>query len=110
MAHDDMHVVMYKILSYLYKCLKAGDKPDMRMVSPEALGINAAYWASIIEELVDRGYVKGYRVADIPSRNRVITPEHPTVTMSGVEFLMENSMMRKAYQFLRDTKDAVPFL
>lgn len=27
MAHDDLHVVMYKILAYLYSCMKSGEKP-----------------------------------------------------------------------------------
>ena len=110
MAYDDMHVVMYKILSYLYKCLKAGERADMRMVSAGALGINEAYWSSIIEELVANGYVKGYRVNEHPALPRVITPVNPSITMAGVEFLQENSMMRRAYEFLRDAKDALPFL
>ena len=29
MASDDMHVVMYKILKYLYECLKKGVEPNM---------------------------------------------------------------------------------
>lgn len=107
MAHDDMHVVMYKILAYLYRCLKAGEKADMRAIDADALGINRAYWTSIIEELVERGYVKGYRVVDVPSVGKSVTPIDPTVTMTGVEFLMENSMMRKAFDFLRESKDVV---
>lgn len=30
MAQDDMHVVMYKILAYLYSCMKEGMKPQLR--------------------------------------------------------------------------------
>ena len=110
MASDDMHVVMYKILSYLYKCLKAGENPDLRMISAEALGINGVYHGRIIRELVTRGYVEGYKISSLPNGCTSITPINPVVTMTGVEFLMENSMMRKAYEFLRDAKDAIPFL
>lgn len=111
MAHDDMHVVMYKILSYLYKCMKAGESPDLRMVGADALGINHKYWSAIVDELVERGYVKGFKVTEVPGLTpRCVTPVDPAITMSGVEFLMENSMMRKAYAFLRDAKDALPFL
>ena len=110
MAYDDMHVVMYKILSYLYKCLKAGEKVDMRMISADALGINGVYHDRIIRELVTRGYVDGYKVVELPTGFVSMTPVDPMVTMTGVEFLMENSMMRKAFEFLRDAKDALPFL
>ena len=30
--------------------------------------------------------------------------------MAGVEFLSENSMMRKALKFLQDAKSALPFV
>lgn len=110
MAQNDMHVVVYKILSYLYKCLKSGEKVDMDLISAEMLGINQRYWRVIVGELVERGYVSGYRVTQTPSGITTINPVDPTITMSGVEFLMENSMMRKALDFLRTTKDALPFL
>ena len=109
MAHDDMHVVMYKILSYLYKCMKAGENPDMRMVSAEVLGINERYHAHIVKELISRGFVEGYRVTEVPGHTSVMA-DAPYITMNGVEFLMENSMMKKALGFLTATKDALPFL
>lgn len=33
---DDMHVIMYKVLAYLYKCLKLGKDPDKEM--PQGYG------------------------------------------------------------------------
>ncbi|MFQ9435582.1 MAG: hypothetical protein ACLR1R_04080 [Ruminococcus callidus] len=29
MAKNDMEVIMYKILRYLYECMKAGKTPDL---------------------------------------------------------------------------------
>ena len=107
MASDDMHVVMYKILSYLYKCMKAGEDPDVSEISARALGINSRYHGHIIIELVERGYVKGYRITEVPGSTS-ITADRPYITMSGVEFLMENSMMHKALDFLREAKDVIP--
>ena len=109
MAHDDMHVVMYKILSYLYKCMKAGEDPDLEMISAAYLGINQRYHGQIVMELIERGFVKGYRVTKAPGATSVMA-EHPYITMSGVEFLMENSMMSKALDFLRSAKDTIPFV
>ena len=108
MAHDDMHVIMYKILSYLYSCMKEGRKVNNPNISAEALGINHAYWTAIMVQLIERGYVKGYMV-NRSDNSMTVVPVEPTVTIDGVEFLMENSMMRRALDFLRDTKDAIPF-
>ena len=33
MAQDDMFVVMYKILAYLYSCMKSGEEPRMSMLA-----------------------------------------------------------------------------
>lgn len=109
MAQDDMHVVMYKILSYLYKCMKDGVKPERAMYSADAMGINEAYWQCIMVELTRRKLVRGFEVISTAGDDYV-TARNPSITMEGVEFLMENSMMRKAFEFLRDTKSAIPFV
>lgn len=109
MAQDDMHVVMYKILAYLYRCMKDGAKPDRGMYSADATGINEAYWQCIMAELARRGLVKGIEVIST-SGDDYVTIRNPRITMEGVEFLMENSMMRRAFEFLRDTKSAIPFI
>lgn len=109
MAYDDMHVVMYRILSYLYKCLKEGVKPDVEEYSHAALEINKKYWNTIMFELVHRRLIKGVTATTTSKGERIIL-DNPRITMEGVEFLMENSMMRKAYEFLRDFKSAVPFV
>lgn len=109
MASDDMHVVMYKILAYLYACMKEGSRVDRDAIGAEALGINRSYWQEIMSELARRGYVKGVRALDGDFGADVYMSK-PRVTMEGVEFLMENSMMAKAKQFLMDIKATIPGL
>lgn len=106
MSHDDMHVIMYKILSYLYECMKGGEEPNRANVENLALGINYSYWCSIVQQLVERGYVKGFIVSHADNEVRV-TVANPTVTMDGVEFLMDNSLMAKAKKFLIEAKGFV---
>lgn len=109
MAHNDMYVVMYKIICYLYDCMKRGVDPDIERYNFIALGIPETYWAHVMLELIDHGYIKGYAVmrSYTPA---VITQSEPTVTMEGVAFAQENSMMAKAKQFLTDVKASVPFI
>lgn len=107
MAADDMHVVMYKILAYLYECMKSGEKPVRANIECTAFGINKLYWSSIFAELAERGYVKGVRIIHGDYWDEVYISE-PRITMAGVEFMMENSMMKRALAFIREIKDTVP--
>ena len=44
------------------------------------------------------------------NRDVPIVDDHPTVTMAGVQFLQENSMMRKALGVLKAAKETIPFI
>lgn len=61
MAKDDYHVVVYKILAYLYVKLKAGEKVDAKLLEADSnyLNINKIYWTYIIENLHNQGLVSG---------------------------------------------------
>ncbi len=109
MAQNDMHVVMYKILAYLYACMKDGEKPGSNKYSAAFLGINQPYWSNIMAELANRRLIKGVTVSST-SDGDFIHVGDIRITMEGVEFLMENSMMAKAKEFLMGIKVAVPFV
>lgn len=112
MAQDDMHVIMYKVLAYLYKCLKLGKDPDKEMLQgygPLFGGTPENYWTAIWLEMMEKGLVKG--VLKYPSDNSMhVVLDSPRVTFEGVEFMNENSMMAKAKEFLKDTKSIIPFI
>lgn len=110
MAQNDMYVVMYKIIAYLYDCMKRGVAPEDARWSAEALGIPEGYWSAIVEELVTHGFVSGVKVAHTLSGTSLVTTFNPRVTMEGVAFAQENSMMGKAKSFLKDAKEAIPFI
>ena len=109
MAQDDMFVIMYKIIAYLYDCMKRGIEPDNNKWNSTALEIPESYWIKVIRELVEHGLIDG--VAIVSSDNATyIRPLDPKVTMEGVQFAEENSMMAKAARFLRDAKASIPFI
>ena len=112
MPRDDMFVVMYKILSYLYSCEKKGEKPLPSLLTGEGdlLHINEAYFANIIEEMVDEGLVKGFQILKTWSGTKDVVTNDPRITIKGVEFLQENSMMKKVAKALKDAKDILPFI
>lgn len=109
MASNDMYVVMYKIIAYLYSCMKKGEQPEDACYSYAALGIPEPYWTTVMAELVEHGYIKGVTVVR-HSGGTSIMPVGPYVTMEGVAFAQENTMMAKAKRFLQDAKASVPFV
>ena len=110
MAHNDMYVVMYKIIAYLYDCMKQGVEPDGVKWSSYALGIPRSYWVAVIEERVGHRYIDGVTVHKFLNSEASVTALNARVTMEGVAFAQENSMMGKAKAFLQDAKASIPFI
>lgn len=104
MARDDMHVVIFKILAYIYDCMKSGKDVDKSVIGFETLGIPEPYWTQIMRELVEHGYVGGVTVRTTTVKDVVLLSD-PKVTLDGVEFLMENGMMSKAARLVADAGD-----
>lgn len=104
MAKDDMHVVIFKILAYIYDCMKSGKPVDKSVIECEPLEIPESYWTQIMRELVEHGYVSGITVRSTTAKDVVLLSD-PRVTLDGVEFLMENSMMSKAARLVADAGD-----
>lgn len=98
MAKDDMHLIIYKILRYLYDCNKQGKIPtfsDMFSVL-ELTGIPKSYLAQILTEMVDCGYIAGCSVTVAKDLTQIFLSENARVTISGADYLKENSRMKKA--------------
>lgn len=113
MARDDYFVIAAKILDYLYKCLKKGIAPEPELLSPEALGINESYWNYIFQNLSEYGYITG-----VISKKLIGNPEVQVklqynklrITPPGIEYLAENSTMKRALETLQTIKDLIPFV
>ena len=98
MAKDDYFVLAYRILSYLYACFKAGERPDMDCISADVLHIPVGYWFYIVGLVFPASIGSAVSVKVIDLR----------ITQKGIEFLQENSMMKKAAAFLKTIKETVP--
>ena len=66
MAKDDMEVIMYKILKYLYECMKKDISPQLEDFSWDSklFHIPQNYWCKIIVTLVRKGYITGFKIID----------------------------------------------
>lgn len=107
----DNFKVIYQILKYLESAL---DMPmyDAGAISPERLRISRERWEQILLMMQDAGYIKGLVFTQSMSddRARLVEPVRPQVTLKGLEYLAENTMMKKAANLLKGIKDSVPGL
>ncbi len=110
MAKNDFFVIAYRILAYLYECMKQGVFPDLNDVSYERLGIPERYWIDVIRNLYDDGYITGIIIRDSVGGMTWVAPDNPRITISGIEFLQENTSMSKAKAFLKELKEIIPGL
>ena len=114
MARDDYYVIVYQILSYLYQCLKKGKpvNPDMISNSNKYFNINQQYWEYIMYNLVRYEYIEGLVLLEVDGKDYpyVENLEKATITPKGIDYLCDNSFMKKAKHFLKDIKEIAPFI
>lgn len=113
MSKNDYHVIVYRILKYLYECLKNGSEPEVSELNKIALlaEVSERYWHYILTNLLDDGYIEGaIRVEIDNTYDRVLHLELAQITPAGIEYLSENSIMAKAKKTLKETKEIAPFL
>ena len=102
MSNNDMHVLIYKILNYLYECLKKGIHVDLAEFIRDCNleNVSEQYWQSVIEELDQHGYIKGVIIKSTKTQKIVLLKDNFGITLEGVEYLQENSMMSKVKDLL----------
>ena len=105
MAKDDYHVVIFRILKYLYQRLKKGEpvEPEMLLCDSKLCQINESYWRYILismqEESLIRGLKKGkgqpgYDHLEDQLKDIQITPK-------GIDFLSDNRMGERVDQLIK---------
>lgn len=101
MAKDDMHVVIYKILTYLYQCLKEGVEPNVYQAQ-KICGINPVYWNAVVDDCIDKGYIK------VPIKSPFAeTYTNLRITSDGVEYLDDAKPMNKVKHVIGETFEVV---
>lgn len=96
MTHPDINVALYKFLIYAKECFCKGITPDMGVVR-NAIDIDPAYFNNIVRMASDEGLVSGVEWPQFQDyKDQVILPCRWTITLKGVQYLEENSLMVKA--------------
>lgn len=103
----DNFKAVYRILSILEKAM---DLPefDISQIGPEKLGVSQERWARYIEMMSDVGYIKGVQINHCIDGSTEVDISDIRITLKGLEYLQENSIMQRMYKIAKGIKDVVP--
>lgn len=87
---------IYKILSILHKSMDF-EEWDKNLLSHESLNLSFPKWSRIMSMLLREGHISGGEILEsfVDSYPRVKLSS-PEITLKGLEYLEENSLMKKA--------------
>ena len=98
----DNFKAVYRILKELEKHM-GDDNFSPSCISAEKLKLPYGRWEPLWILLQDDGYIKGLvvdRTTESPLRH-IVKPIFPQITLKGLEYLTENSLMAKAKEALK---------
>lgn len=103
MAKDDYFVLAYKLLRYLYRCLKEEREADWDILAPNTrdFPIGEEYFVYLLSHLLDDGCLEG--IAKVKRIGGPVQFRETTglkITPKGIEYLEENAVMKRAAEFL----------
>jgi len=110
MAKDDFYVIAYRLLKYLYDCLKKGKQANMEALDADFFAIGDAYWEYIIRHLHTDGFIEGVTLVPALGKPEGAVKISPriTITPKGIQYLEENSMFQKIKSAVKDIADILP--
>ena len=94
---SDHFTIIYKILSTLEENMDTGQPIDTVLFNHDTLGISRERFTAYLEMLSDSGYIKGVVIKEY-LRNTVLDYTRMKITLKGLEYLADNSLMAKAYK------------
>lgn len=79
---------------------------DITEISAEKLNISKTRFTKYIEMLVESEYLAGIEIRESLTGTDVIA-DNPHITLKGLEYLAENSIMQRMYKTAKGIKDLV---
>lgn len=92
---DEIRII-YKILRILQNSMDL-EEFDRNSISAEALGLSVPKWSRLMAMLLKEGYITGgetWNAMDCGYPRVALS--RPELTLKGLEYLEENSLMKKA--------------
>lgn len=114
MAKDDYHVIVFKILVYLYAVLKREIAFDV-ITFKKAIKydeINEQYFNSVLDMMKKEDLINGVTVIKAWGNDLIVASDLKDmhITSNGIHYLEENSTMNKIKQFLLENVELITSL
>lgn len=103
----DNFQIIYKILSTLEKAMDIPEF-DLSQINAAKLKVSEERWARYIEMMADVGYIKGVRIYKDLTGETCIEDEGIKITLKGLEYLTENSIMKRIYKAVKGVAEITP--
>ena len=103
----DNFKIIYKILSVLEKSMDL-ENVDTERRSSNNLGISQQRWDKYMEMLLDAGYIKGVSIKKYTDGEMRVDIESIRITLKGLEYLSENSIMQRMYNATKGITNLIP--
>lgn len=103
----DNFKAVYRILSELEKAMDSS-KADISRFDAEQLGVSENRWCNYIEMMEDVGYIKGVIIKRNIYGELITDCDNIKITLKGLEYLQENSVMQKIYKTIKGIKEVTP--
>lgn len=106
MAKDDYDVLVFKILTYLYRKLKSSYVDDLYLFPlTDDFPINEEYFLSILEDLSDKKYIKNLNIKKAWGGDYVSYDlSKLAITGDGITYLRDNSRMKKIINIVKEAR------
>ena len=115
MAKDDYEVIVFKILTYLYACLKRGQSVDKTILSPTSVcfckngaSLQETYWHNVLCMMSEEGLIAGLNFTRPWGNGTAICINGITdcrITPTGIRYLSENSQVKNIFNELKEKGD-----
>lgn len=103
----DNFTTIYRILRYLEKDMDY-EEAAIDFISASRLGVTEQRWVAIMQMLVKEGYVTGIGVKRSADGEVCLSVSDVRITMKGLEYLQENSLMQKASNLAKGIAEIMP--
>ena len=114
MAKDDYHVIVFRMLQYLYAQLKKGEPVDREKLSNhgEICQINMRYWTYIIESMQEQELIRGLHWDGARADGDDIWEQlgQIEITPKGIDLLADNNMQSRVGEILQGVVKLLPGL
>ncbi len=81
---------------------------DIMQVGPDSLKVSQERWCRYLEMMADVGYIKGVTFRQNVIGETIVDAKNIRITLKGLEYLQENSIMQKLYNTAKGVVDIIP--